>query len=122
MKRALKILLLCLVLTFIFLLGGIKIMAKSGINEIYHIVVTPGVDTTKEITINYHSDLSGSKVYLAKAIDGNFDNALVLEPNEELWSTEGYPKTSTTSKFYTKRYVCNLELKDLEPKHTILQF
>ncbi len=105
-------------LTFLgFFLGGVFVKAAEN-PSIYHIVTTAGVDASREITINYHADDSGSYVLLTEATDKEFEKALKYKPTmEKFWSTEGVKNASTTDSFYTKRrYVCYLELTDLTPR------
>ena len=100
----------------LFFLGGIMVSASSPL--IYHIVTTAGEDASREITINWHADDSGSYVLLTEASDTSFSNAQKIKPTmEKFWSTEGTKNASATDTFYTKRrYVCYLELKDLMPR------
>lgn len=105
-------------LTFLgFFLGGVFVKAAEN-PSIYHIVTTAGVDASREITINYHADDSGSYVLLTEANDTEFEKALKYKPTmEKFWSTEGVFNADTNDTFGTKRrYVCYLELTDLTPR------
>ena len=114
MKKIFLLLILCF---GFFFLGG-SIMKAETTTSIYHIVTTAGVDASKEITINWHCDDSGSYVLLTESTDTEFLNAKKLKPTmEKYWSTEGIKNANTTDTFYTKRrYVCYLELTDLSPR------
>ena len=105
-----------LFLIIILFQGGIKVNALS--KPVYHIVTTSGENSSHEITINWHSEKSGSYCLLTLESDTLFNNAVKIMPTEEnLWSTEDTYNATKSDSFATiKRYVCYLELKDLNPR------
>ena len=116
MKYFKYLLIISTLLLVILFCGGSKVDALS--KSIYHIVTTSGENASHEITINWHSEKSGSYCLLTLESDTSFEKAIKLTPTvEKLWSTEDvYNATKSDTFATTPRYVCYLELKDLNPR------
>jgi len=77
--------------------------------SIFLVTANPGSDATKEININWHSYEAESRLELTTADDPNFIKSTIYVPREELWSLNCGDSLSAIP-----RYVCSVELKDLQ--------
>lgn len=118
MRRIKKLLFLVLSCALMITLAAhkINVAALTSDEFIYHIVTTPSEDCSNAVMVNYHCKDSGSYVLYTLKSDSEFKNAKKAIPTEEYWSTEGMANVSEKSGFYQKRYVCNVELKDLDER------
>ena len=76
---------------------------------IYLITTSAGYDISKAVGISWHCKDSGSYLIYQKEGANEF---IKVEPDEEYWSLEEY---YIDDPYQTKRYVCNVDLDDLEP-------
>ena len=76
---------------------------------IYLITTSAGIDISNSVGISWHCNNSGS--YLVYQKDGT-NEFVTVEPNEEYWSLE---ENHMDDPYQNKRYVCTIDLKDLEP-------
>ena len=114
-KKLFILLFVCALMLTLFALNN-NAYALTSDEFIYHIVTTPTEDCSKGVMVNYHCKDSGSYVLYTLKSDSEFKNAKKAIPTEELWSTEGMTNVSEKSGFYTKRYVCNVELSGLDER------
>lgn len=89
-----------------------KIDSKK--EEIYLITTSAGHDISKSVGISWHCNNSGS--YLIYQKEGTTETKEVV-PNEEYWSIE---QSYITDPYQNKRYVCTVDLNDLEPNSKYL--
>ena len=76
---------------------------------IYLITTSAGEDISNSVGISWHCRNSGS--YLVYQKEGT-NEYVKVKPSEEYWSIE---ESYVTDPYQNKRYVCNVDLKELEP-------
>lgn len=107
-----SVFLVCFLFLYVINLGGKQMSAAT--KPVYYIITNPGEDASKTINVTWQSEESGSYLLYTFANDANFEKAFVIEPSEELWSTEGIKNTQPSNSFEThKRYVCKATIDDL---------
>lgn len=80
--------------------------------EIYLITTSAGKDISNSVGISWHCKNSGS--YLVYQKEGN-EEVKTIKPIEEYWSIE---ESYIEDPYQNKRYVCNVDLEDLDPNST----
>ena len=96
------------ILTSILLIGNINTKAMSMYSSLANVVATHG-ETMDQIGISWHSNDKGS--YLLYSKNSSLNNATKVMPDEHTWKRDhteaDYPK-------FQERYVCNVNLKNLD--------
>ena len=117
-KTTLFIFISIFLFTLVFLLGSNNINVKGEPMEkdFFLITTTPSCDTSSEMNVNYHTRIGGSYIEYTESYDTNFDNAVVLQPEQVEWSTKGVKNADQDDSFATKRYVCSATFKYLKSR------
>ena len=117
MKKSIKVV-LSFIFFVVFVIMGVTMLnvnaATTG--DFYYITTTPGVDTSTEMNMNWHTKYSGTVLEYTTVDDTKFEKAISVTPIEKMWSTASQTNASKTDEFYKKRFVCSVNLTGLTPR------